>query len=214
MDKNLKDKFDGIIFDLDGTLWNSTVSVAKAWQAAKEQVDFVDFDITPEQVAGIAGMTYDAIYDKLFPSLTSLQRAEFKKQCAKNELEVLEKEGGVLYPEMEETLQYLSQKYRLFIVSNCQNGYTETFFRFSQLERYFTGFQCYGTKNQPKAENIKDIVADYGLKFPVYIGDTMGDYTSSKKAGVPFIFAAYGFGEVNEDQVATLQTFSDLKRLL
>lgn len=214
MKVELKDRFDGIIFDLDGTLWDSTAGVAKAWQSVREQVSYVDTDITREQVAGIAGMTYDAIYDKLFPSLSREQREEFKALCAKNELEVLEKEGGTLFPEAEETLKYLSEKYKLFIVSNCQSGYIEIFLRFSKLGQYFTGHQCYGTRGLPKAENIKDIVNDYGLKSPVYIGDTMGDYESSKKAGVPFIFAAYGFGEVKEDQLADLETFADLRRLL
>ncbi len=214
MDSKLKNKFDGIIFDLDGTLWDSSVGVARAWQAAKEQVDYIHFDITPEQVAAIAGMTYDAIYEKLFPYLDTEKRNEFKAVCAKNELEVLEQEGGVLYPGIEETLKYLSERYKLFIVSNCQNGYIEIFLNYSKLAPYFTGHQCYGTKSRPKAENIRDIVNDYNLKAPVYVGDTLGDYESSKKAGVPFIFAAYGFGKVNEDQVANLESFSDLAKLL
>lgn len=211
---NLKNKFDGLIFDLDGTLWNSTVSVAKAWQSAKEEVDYVHTDVTPEMVAGIAGMTYDAIYETLFPEVEIEKRKEFQALCAKKELEVLSEEGGDLYPGVEETLGTLAKEYKLFIVSNCQNGYIEAFLRFSKLDRFFQGHACYGTKNQPKAENIKDVVNDYLLKAPVYIGDTKGDYESSKKAGVPFIFAAYGFGEVEADQIATVNTFHELKELL
>jgi phosphoglycolate phosphatase len=99
-------------------------------------------------------------------------------------------------------------------VSNCQSGYIEVFFKISGMEHYFSGHQCYGTKNLPKADNIKDIINDHNLQAPVYIGDTMGDYNAATKAGVPFVFAAYGFGEVNEDQVATIKEFSELKNLL
>ena len=214
MEKTLEKKFDGLIFDLDGTLWDSTISVARAWQAAKEEVDYVHVDVTPEMVAGIAGMTYDAIYDTLFPDLDAGKRKEFKALCAKKELEVLEENGGVLYPQLEETLKYLSEKYRLFVVSNCQSGYIEIFIKYSNLSKYFSGHACYGTKSQPKAENIKDIVNDFELKSPVYIGDTKGDYESSRKAGVPFIFAAFGFGHVEGDLVATIETFGELKELL
>lgn len=210
----MTNKFDGIIFDLDGTLWDSSANVARAWMEAKEQVDFVDFHITPQEVAAMAGMTYDAIYNQLFPDLTAEKRNEFKTLSGKKELEVLEKSGGVLYPEIEETLKYLAARYPLFIVSNCQSGYIEIFLNFSKLGHYFKGHQCFGTKGRPKAENIKDIVKDYDLQYPVYVGDTMGDYESSKKAGVPFIYAAYGFGEVKDGQIATLETFSDLRKVL
>ena len=33
------------------------------------------------------------------------------------------------------------------------------------------------------------------LKFPVYVGDTRGDQESAIEAGIPFIFAAYGFAD-------------------
>ena len=38
----------------------------------------------------------------------------------------------------------------------------------------------------------------YNLKDTIYVGDTMGDYLSCKKAGIPFVFASYGFGEVSD----------------
>jgi len=32
----------------------------------------------------------------------------------------------------------------------------------------------------------------------VYVGDTLGDAEAAKKAGLPFIWARYGFGDVKE----------------
>jgi phosphoglycolate phosphatase len=90
----------------------------------------------------------------------------------------------------------------------------EVFFKISGMEHYFAGHQCYGTKGNPKAENIKDIVNDHELKAPVYVGDTIGDYNSATKAGVPFIFADYGFGKVDNGQIATISGFGELIELL
>lgn len=214
MSASLKNQFDSIIFDLDGTLWDSTGNVALAWQAGINEVDYVTETMTQEKVRSITGMAYNVIFDKLFGYLTVEQRAELMGICAKHELEILHTEGGELYPALDETLSYLAGRYKLFIVSNCQSGYIEVFFKISRMEHYFIGHQCYGTKGKPKADNIKDIVIDHNLKAPVYIGDTMGDYDSATKAGVPFIFADYGFGEVENGQIATISNFDELTELL
>lgn len=212
--ENLKNKFDSIIFDLDGTLWDSTANVAEAWQAAKQEVDYIKDDVTVANVESIVGMTYDAIFEKLFPYITAEQRSEFKARAAKKELEVLHRKGGHFYPELIDTLVELKMRYRLFIVSNCQSGYIETFLKMDNVGGLFEGHQCYGTKGQPKWQNIADVVNDFSLRAPVYVGDTMGDYEASKKAGVPFIFAAYGFGKVEQDQVATVTAFKQLTDIL
>jgi phosphoglycolate phosphatase len=214
MDASLKNKFDSIIFDLDGTLWDSTGNVALAWQEAMAQVDYVDEVMTREKVRSITGMAYNVIFDTLFPYLDVEKREELKALCAKSELDILHVKGGELYPGLEETLHYLSRKYKLYIVSNCQSGYIEVFLNLSQMGHYFLGHQCYGTKGNPKAENIKDIVNDHDLKAPVYVGDTTGDYNSATKAGVPFIFANYGFGVVESGQIATISRFTELMEVL
>jgi phosphoglycolate phosphatase len=215
MNTSLKNKFDSIIFDLDGTLWDSTANVAAAWQTGNNEVDYIrETVITQQMVRSITGMAYSAIFEKLFPYLDAAQRKDFMARCAKKEIDTLNEMGGELYPDLEETLKYLVTKYKLFIVSNCQNDYIETFLRYSGFGQYFSGYQCFGTKNQPKAENIKDIVNDHSLKAPVYVGDTLGDFTSSQKAGVPFIFASYGFGEVEEGQLVTIHGLGELNVLL
>lgn len=214
MATSLKNKFDSIIFDLDGTLWDSTANVALAWQHALNQVDYLNEDMTVDRVRSITGMTYDAIFDKLFPTLNAGQRKEVQSLCAVSELEILHTKGGELYPQLEETLKYLGANYKLYIVSNCQRGYIEVFLDLNDMHPYFLAHQCFGTKGNPKADNIKDIVNDHDLKAPVYVGDTMGDYTSATKAGVPFIFASYGFGVVPDGMVATVDNFSELMELL
>lgn len=214
MDTLLTNKYDSIIFDLDGTLWDSSANVVVAWQAAKNEVDYIKEDFTQPMIRSITGMTYKAIFETLLPYLNEQQRGEFKAIAGKHELEILYERGGALYEGLENTLKYLATKYKLFIVSNCQSGYIEVFFKISGFEHYFMGHQCYGTKSMPKADNIKDIVTDHKLAAPVYIGDTMGDYNAATKAGVPFIFANYGFGVVEQDQVATISKLNDLVTIL
>lgn len=211
---SLKNKFDSIIFDLDGTLWDSTGNVALAWEEARKQVDYVEEAITVERVKSITGMAYDVIFEVLLPDLDVEKRDHFKAVCAQSEIDMLHAKGGDLYPGLEETIKYLAGKYKLYIVSNCQSGYIETFLSHCPVADYFLGHQCYGTKGQPKAENIKDIVKDHQLQAPVYVGDTMGDYTSAAKAGVPFIFADYGFGKVEEGQIATISSLGDMMELM
>lgn len=212
---SLKNKFDSIIFDLDGTLWDSTGNVALAWEKARQQVGYDEVDsITRERVRSITGMAYDAIFEVLLPDMDIERRNYFKAVCAQNEIDTLDETGGDLYPRLEETIKYLAGKYKLYIVSNCQSGYIETFLSHCPVAGHFSAHQCYGTKGQPKAENIKDIVNDHNLNSPVYVGDTWGDHDSAKKAGVPFIFANYGFGEVDGEQIATISGLDDLIELL
>ncbi|MEO6850690.1 MAG: HAD-IA family hydrolase, partial [Mucilaginibacter sp.] len=193
---------------------DSTGNVAIAWEAARMQVDYVPEAITRERVRSITGMAYDVIFEVLLPDLDTQKRDAFKALCAKSEIETLHAIGGNMYPGLEDSIKYLAGKYKLYIVSNCQNGYIETFFAHSPVTNYFSGYQCYGTKGKPKAENIKDIVNDHQLQAPVYVGDTQGDHDSAKKAGVPFIFANYGFGKVDGEQIANISGLNDLITLL
>src|SRR3954470_23796210 len=81
---SLKDKFDSIIFDLDGTLWDSTGNVALAWEEARKQVDYVEEAITVERVKSITGMAYDVIFEVLLPDLEIAKRDHFKAICAQS----------------------------------------------------------------------------------------------------------------------------------
>lgn len=211
----MKRPFDSIIFDLDGTLWDATATVTQAYHTVQHRVDYLSQEtVTLAAVQAVTGQPYQVAYDRLFPTLPAEHLNEFRALCAREELVAAQQHGGRLYPGLAETIRYLAARYRLFIVSNCQVGYVEAFFRHSGLGTYFEGHQCFGTKMQPKFQNILDIISQYALQAPVYVGDTSSDFEASQKSGIPFVFAAYGFGDVPAvkaseriDQVSDLQNF-------
>ena len=209
----MKIKADSIIFDLDGTLWDSTGTVAQAWQAAIQQVDFVTETMTQAKVQSITGLPYDVIFQTLFPDLSGKERETLKKICAIEELAYMKRFGGQLYEGLVATLDYLKEKYRLFIVSNCQSGYIEAFLEHHQMGRYFDDFACFGDAKKSKAENIRQVVSRNGLTSPVYVGDTQGDCDASAANNIPFIYATYGFGQADK-QHARIEKIMDLRHLL
>ena len=187
---------DSIIFDVDGTLWDSTEIVARAWQDYLKNQHNIEITITAKRLKSLFGQLLIDIAKQLLPSHTLQEQEMMIEGCCEAEHESLLKEPAPLYPHLEETLEALSRKYPLYIVSNCQAGYIEVFLKATGLSRYFSGHLCPGDTGVAKAENLTLLAQKYHLQSPVYVGDTMGDFTACEKAGIPFIFAAYGFGDV------------------
>ena len=188
--------YDGIIFDLDGTLWDSSEEVLISWSHVLAQLPDIEKIPTKEDLEGVMGLGADDLTLKLFPGLGFERRMEIFNTCAAYENDYLAEHGAKLYPHLMETLEKLSAKHPLFIVSNCGDGYIQTFLKAHGATPYIKDFECIGRTGKPKSENIKLIVERNGLKNPVYVGDTQWDCDAATAAGVPFIFASYGFGHV------------------
>ena len=165
---------DGIIFDVDGTLWDSTPIVEKAWNQALIDNGFENVSVTADRLKGLFGLPMDDIIEDILPGVSLEKRNAFKPDCFSYEHEFLKREPGILYDNLEEALSELSQKYKLFIVSNCQAGYIELFLEKTGFEKYFMGHLCPGDTDMLKADNIKKIVKDFDLKEPIYVGEVNG----------------------------------------
>ncbi len=202
---------DSIIFDLDGTLWDSSENVAASWNGTLAGFD--DFGeqkplLTAEDLKSGMGLTMTELAKKYFPMLDEKRQLEVLGECMREENKYIAVHGGKLFCREEETLAALSRRYRLFIVSNCQCGYIEAFLAYTGFSRYFEGHMCWGDTHKPKSHTIAALVARYGCKDSVYVGDTQGDCDSAFDAGVKFIHAAYGFGDISTPERVTAYAYS------
>ncbi len=188
---------DSIIFDVDGTVWDSTPVVEGAWNMALSEAGFEE-RVTADRLKGLFGLPMDDILADILPGLGREERDAFAPRCFEWEHEYVERDGGIVYEGFGEMLKLLSEKYPLFIVSNCQAGYIELMLEKTGFKPYIKDHLCPGDTGKLKADNIKMICERNGLKKPVYVGDTHMDANASREAGVPFVFAAYGFGNVEE----------------
>lgn len=204
----------GIIFDMDGTLWDSAENVAVSWNIALDKVGFQREPITKEDMYRVMGLTMDKIAELLFSEADDEMKQELLRVSCIEENEYLKSHGGLLYPDLRATMEELKALgYHLYIVSNCQTGYIEAFLDFYHFRDLFEDIECYGNNDKPKADNIALVVERNQLDAAVYVGDIQGDYDSSVKAGVHFIHAAYGFGKIDAD-VPKIHSLKELPQLV
>lgn len=202
----------GIIFDMDGTLWDSSVNVARSWDLTVNKKGGLR-SITTEDMQSVMGRTMTEIAKLLFPMLDKEEANALVDLCGEEENAYLRIHGGTLYPNLQETLRTLSEVYPLYIVSNCQKGYIEAFLDYYRFWDYFRDIECFGNNQKGKADNIALVVKRNALDDAVYVGDIQGDYDASMQAGVRFIHAAYGFGEISQS-VPYIRQIAELPQLM
>lgn len=187
---------DAVIFDLDGTLWDSAEGVAAAWQRALETLaPGLRPPITDTEMRGCMGLPMDQLAQRLFPMAEPACRDQLARACIEEEHRWLSQQGGRIYPGVAETLPQLAQSHRLAIASNCEQGYIENFLRLSGFGRYFCDHISFGDTNQPKGDNIRLLIRRNRFRSACFVGDTVMDWQAALSAGLPFVFARYGFGQ-------------------
>ena len=206
---------NSVIFDMDGTLWDSVDNIAKSWNmVCRKYPDAKETVITRENLLALMGQTMDKFETALMPSTMSGERAhELVEECMQFENEYLRRHGGRLLGDVASVFAALKEKgVGIYIVSNCQSGYIEAFLTHYHLEHLVDDIECYGNTNRGKAENLKLLLARNEMESCVYLGDTQGDCDACREAGVPFVWASYGFGTVAGDtaQICALEQIVDV----
>lgn len=198
---------DSIIFDLDGTLWDATLPAYKALRLVEDKYGAqpTNYNI----FLSLMGKTMDEIAASTMGGLAYEKKMSIFKEFYSLELDLIRKEGSKLYPHMVDTLKKLKEVYPLFIVSNCQEGYIETFLETHALEELFTDFISWGERKKPKGENILYIMEKNNIKSPIYLGDTRGDEIAAEHAGIKYYHVDFGFGQAKKP----FKTISDFREL-
>ena len=205
--------YETLIFDIDGTLWDSRQLVAEGYNLQLEKEGLQHLAVTAEDLRPLFGKVMTEIADTILASIDPSERYELMERCMKTENDYLfANECRIGYPKVKETLEALSKKYRLFIVSNSQCGYPELCIEKLGLGDYIEGHMCFGDTGTSKGQTILTLIRKHNIGSCIYIGDTQGDLEACQEANVPFIFCAYGLGNA-ESWDARIEKIEDLLEL-
>ena len=200
---------DAVVFDLDGTLWDTSASCAVAWNRvlARHRIPFRT--ITEHDVRAVTGRPHEECIRQVFAGLTEAHITILAVETQTEDNAAIAELGGELFDDVASGIATLSARYPLYIVSNCQSGYIETFFRWSRLGGCFRDFECWGNTGLSKTENLRVLIDRNRLRRPILVGDTPGDQAAARDCNIPFVHAAYGFGQCPTSD-HTFPTFATL----
>ena len=92
---------DSIIFDVDGTLWDSTGIVAEAWSDYLIHTEHMDTDVSSARLMGLFGQLLPDIAKALFPELPEAEQLRIIDGCCQAEHEALLRKCAPLYPDRQ-----------------------------------------------------------------------------------------------------------------
>ena len=190
--------YESLIFDIDGTLWDSRALVAEGYNIQLREEGYPHLCVTAEDLKPLFGKVMTDIADAILGSIPEAKRYDLMDRCMKTENDYLfDNPCDIGYPNVKETIAKLAEKHRIFIVSNSQCGYPELCISKLGLTPYISGHLCFGDTGTSKGKTIRTLMEKHAIESCIYIGDTQGDLEACREAGVPFIFAAYGLGEAD-----------------
>ena len=205
--------YESLIFDIDGTLWDSRALVAEGYNLQLKDEGLEHLFVNAQQLKALFGKVMTEIADVIFAEIPLPERYALMERCMARENRYLQENPCAIgYPGVKETLIRLAESHRLFIVSNSQRGYPELCIRKLGLGSCITACLCFGDTGTSKGKTIRTLMQQHNIRSCAYIGDTQGDYEATLEAGIPFIWASYGFG-VPEGYGAKIDRISDLLTL-
>jgi phosphoglycolate phosphatase len=199
---------DSIVFDLDGTLWDTCETCAMGWNAVCKRLD-IDFrEITADDVRRVMGKPHEQCIRETFLDVPEDKLRALIELTMTEDNVMVQRHGGMLYEGVVAGLTELAASYRLFIVSNCQAGYIETFLEFAAVNTLFVDFECWGNTRKSKGENLASLIERNALKNAVMVGDMESDRDAATQCGIPFLHVSYGFGAVSSHR--SFDSFGEL----
>ena len=191
---------DNLIFDLDGTLFDSAPEILVCLKKAL-QLNNIDINdnlnksiIGPplkETLKNLVQKEDTVKIDKIIENFIELYDSDY---CYKTKL----------YKGVQETLKILEKKKNLILITNKRIVPTEKMLKNSKIIELFNNYFSVDPNDQSKKDKstlISKTIKDYKIdpQNTAYIGDTMGDFIASKKNNIKFIFAGWGYGKYVED---------------
>lgn len=181
------------IFDFDGTLWDSSISVNKALKTALEKNGY--FDEANNIPTFEIGSPIEIILEKEFSFSDNVS-----KNIAKSFRSYLEEEdlkSGIFYSNVIEVLEVLySRGYLLSIATYKRTELVEKILQKYNIIKYFSNVIGSNKKIYKAKENMVNeiITGSKNVNSTFMVGDTYNDYAAAINNDIDFFLVSYGFG--------------------
>ncbi|MDD3057244.1 MAG: HAD hydrolase-like protein [Sphaerochaeta sp.] len=187
--------FKLVIFDLDGTLMNTSAGIFSSANATVEKLGMKP-EHDPSQLSKFIGppinQCFVEVYNMdqaLIEQAVALYRVEYDKNGRFN---------AEAYPNMKETLTALKEKgYQLAVGTLKHESLAQGMMTHFGFDHYFDSIRGSDLNSHlSKADIIRLVLNDLNVRAEdaVLIGDTIHDQKGAAEAGIAFIAVDYGFG--------------------
>jgi len=212
---------DVIVFDLDGTLIDSKIDIANALNWTLEKLGYAHLPI--ETIEGFVGAGVLPFIQQTLetagrPENEQVMVSMFERRYLNHLLDHTR-----LFESVEETVNQLSGRYKLGIVSNKPERYAKKIVHELGLEPVFDG-AVYGGDTipvkKPDPQALLEIAEKYGSPASrlLMVGDSAVDIKTGRNAGAYTVGVTYGFRPIEEladaGPDALIDRFSQLVDLL
>jgi len=188
-------KFASIIFDLDGTLLDSSGDILSTLSLAIEETGLCPA-VRPDKA--VVGPAVSEMLKKLLPSISPSQ-TDAAVSAFRKHYDASSYPGTKFYPGMRETLDRLrSEGVRLFIATNKPEVPTRRVLDAVHAGP-FDGMVCVNSlpgRTLSKADMISKILVDWQLDkdSTLMVGDCDSDMTAAKASGIKGAAVLWGYG--------------------
>ena len=197
-------KVENIIFDFDGTIVDSYPGIQSAFNKAYKRLYGVEnkTELKPHigpPIHSILTSVNGEQDEKNISQFISFFKEDYDTACFKL---------TELYTGIDLLLQDLTKKgLKLFIATNKREKTTKLISNYLSITNYFSGFYCSdlaGKNYSSKIAMVEDLLKSEALdpKATILVGDTEHDAIAAKKNDIPFIYAAYGFGDLKGEKIS------------
>ena len=185
-------KYEMLIFDIDGTLWEASEITMIAANIIADKYPEIP-KVTIDDIDNVMGLGKTEIAQILMPNIELSKAIKYVELQTNKSLELINRDGAHIYDNVIDTIKYLSKKYKLGIITNNVDDYAKLFLNKSNLEKYFDDFIGNASYGISKSEAIKKMMIKNKVASACYIGDIKKDMQAATEANIDFIHAKYGF---------------------